>query len=138
MLHTSLLWFHNGGIPTTLESQGFKQFAGNLREEGNCFQLTGNVTIKDSHQQLARVANQGLVNKKENYMWIWISIFDSPVPLSTWSRINHPVSNKMMKTWLGLINDLVWSEASTRGGWPQEDQQPKVFEVNTFCGWQLK
>ena len=50
------------GIPTTLQSQGFKHFPGNLREEGNWLQLIGNVTIKDSHQQLVHVANQNHVN----------------------------------------------------------------------------
>ena len=51
-------------MSTTLESQGFKH---NLSlREGNWFQLTGNVTIKDSHQQLAyHQANQSHVNKKE-------------------------------------------------------------------------
>ena len=94
MLNTSLLWFDNGGMSTTLESQGFKH---NLfLREGNWFQLTGNVTIKDSHQQLAyQQANQNHVNKKENYTWIWIPTFDSLVPLSIWFCINQQLDNEM-------------------------------------------
>ena len=94
MLNTSILWFDNGGMSTTLESQGFKQ---NLSlREGNWFQLTGNVTIKDSHQQLAyHQANQSHVNKKENYTWIWIPTFDSLVSLSIWFCINQQLDNEM-------------------------------------------
>ena len=81
-------------MSTTLESQGFKH---NLSlREGNWFQLTGNVTIKDSHQQLAyHQANQSHVNKKENYTWIWIPTFDSLVPLSIWFCINQQLDNEM-------------------------------------------
>ena len=88
----SLLWFDNGGKSTTLESQGSNIFL----KEGNWFQLTGNVTIKDSRQQLAyHQANQNHVNKKENYMWIWIPTCDSLVPLSIWFCINQQLDNEM-------------------------------------------
>ena len=85
-------WFDNGGMSTTLESQGSNIFL----KEGNWFQLTGNVTIKDSRQQLAHhLANQIHLNKKENYMWIWIPTCDSLVPLSIWFCINQQLDNEM-------------------------------------------
>ena len=64
---STLVYF---GLTMEGNQQGFKQFPGNLREEGTWFQLTGNVAIKDSHQQLTcHVANQGHVNTKEsNFM----------------------------------------------------------------------
>ena len=104
VLNTCLLCFDSGGIPTTVESQGFKHIPGNLREEGNWFQLIGNVTIKDSHQQLAHVANQGHVNTKESSFTVLhvdldFTIWWTPpgTGLPTWFSINQLLDNKMIK-----------------------------------------